>query len=149
MAFSTTLASRRQIIFKDIVTGTLIYAVVMGFFGDYTHILYTSSFSVTFMAALVMELLTFGTLALKDVTVAWYRRRQGRFNQVALILTVWLIIFLSKFVFLWVIDVIFGSAVAISGFFGLLIMILVMTISDQVLERIYQLLGDQAAQPKS
>lgn len=45
--------------------GTLIYAVVMGFFNDNTDYLFFDSFSTVFLAALVMQALTMATFGLK------------------------------------------------------------------------------------
>jgi hypothetical protein len=48
-----------------------------------------------------------------------------------------LILFLSKFVFLAVIDIIFGSSVEISGFIGLVIIIVTMTVSKYLIDLLY------------
>lgn len=103
----------KQKLFRDMVLGTLLYAVVLGFFNDYTSYLYTASFSVTFLAAFVMQVLTYLTLSLKNRTVRWFKNRNGRFSKVGLVLGVWLIMFLSKFVFLEVIDFVFGYTIDI------------------------------------
>ena len=42
--------SHKQRIFRDWTLGTLLYAVVMGFFNDYTDLLDVESFSTLFMA---------------------------------------------------------------------------------------------------
>jgi hypothetical protein len=118
------------------VLGTLLYAVVLGFFNDYTSYLYTASFSITFLAAFVMQVLTFLTFALKDRVVRWFKGRDGRFSKIGLVLGVWLIMFLSKFVFLEVIDFIFGYTVDISGFVGLVLIVVCLTIAQQLIEYI-------------
>ena len=100
------------------VVGILLYSVVLGFFNDYTDILQTRSYSVTFSVAVVMQLLTYLTFVLKDYVVRWFRRRGGPQHKVGIVFSVWLIMFLSKFVFLGVISVIFRDAVHISGFVG-------------------------------
>jgi hypothetical protein len=79
-----------------------------------------------------MQLLTFATFWLKDRVVGWFRRSDGSTNKVGLGLSVWLIMFLSKFVFLAVIDVIFGENVEISGFVGLLLMIICLTLVQKL-----------------
>jgi hypothetical protein len=122
----------RQEVFRDMVLGILLYSVVLGFFNDYTDILYTGTYSTTFAVAVVMQLLTFATFWLKDRVVGWFRRSDGSTNKVGLGLSVWLIMFLSKFVFLAVIDVIFGENVEISGFVGLLLMIICLTLVQKL-----------------
>ena len=116
-------ANGKQRLFRKMVVGILLYSVVLGFFNDYTDILQTRSYSVTFSVAVVMQLLTYLTFALKDRVVAWFRRRGGPQHKVGIVVSVWLIMFLSKFVFLGVISVIFRDAVHISGFVGLMVII--------------------------
>ena len=61
-----TSSSAKQKLFEDLVQGTLIYAVVLGFFNDYTDIVVTTSYSSTFLLAVVMQVLTYLTLLLKS-----------------------------------------------------------------------------------
>lgn len=136
-----TTPSARQAVFEDLVRGTLLYAVVLGFFADYTDILSTTSYSTTFMLAAVMQILTMLTLAFKGRVAGWFRQREGVRSKVGLGFSIWLIMFLSKFVFLAVIDWVFGSSVELNGFFGILILIAVMMLAQQVWDRLYILLG--------
>lgn len=134
--------SKKQIIFREMVLGTLVYAVVLGFFNDYTDILVTKSFSTTFLAAFVLQILTYLTLRLKKKVASKFKNRTGHWNKFAMIMSVWLILFFSKFVFLAVIDYIFGQAVEISGFVGLLAMIITMTVVKELIDYIFIKLGD-------
>ena len=133
--------TRRQEIFTELVTGILLYSVVLGFFNDYTDILHTGTYSVTFALAVVMQLLTYATLRLKDRVVRHFKGRSGRDLTVAMALSVWLVIFLSKFVFLWVISVVFRHEVQINGFVGLVLIIITMTLAKQLLDYIYSRLA--------
>jgi len=129
--------SSEQQLFFDMVLGTLVYAVVLGFFEDYTNILNTWSYSTTFFVAIVMQILTYLTFWLKSLVVKYFKGKEGSMYKAALVFGVWLILFLSKFVFLAVIDFIFGSAVEISGFVGLMIIILTMTVVKQLIDVAY------------
>ncbi len=133
--------SKNQAIFKDMFVGTLLYAVVMGFYCDYTDILNTSSFSVLFLASFVMQVLTFATFWVKGRVSSWFKAREGKKYKVGRIIGMWLVLFLSKFVFLEVIDVIFGDSVSVSGFVGLMGIILTMTIIDRLSAYVYSRLG--------
>lgn len=137
----TATNSSKQAIFRDMVLGTLLYAMVLGFFNDYTNILTTRSYSVTFAAAFVLQLLTYATLALKRAVVHRHNQKVAS-SKLLLVLSVWLILFLSKFVFLAVLDVIFGQNVEISGFVGLLAIIICLTLAQNAVEFIYKKLGD-------
>lgn len=142
MSSTQTGLSKKQIIYREMVLGTLVYAVVLGFFNDYTSILNTRSYSTTFLVAIVMQLLTYLTLLLKKKVSGNFREKPGTWNRVGHILGVWLVLFLSKFVFLATIDFIFGSYVEISGFIGLIAIILTMTIAKETIDYVFGKLGD-------
>jgi hypothetical protein len=137
MQIANTVESPKQQLFREMVLGTLVYAVVLGFFEDHTDILSTWSYTVTFFVAIVMQILTFITFWLKSLVVKYFKGKEGRKYKAALVFGVWLILFLSKFVFLAVINYIFGSAVEISGFVGLLLIIIIMTVSKYLLDVAY------------
>lgn len=124
------------------VIGVLLYTVVLGFFNDYTDILHTSSYSVTFLLAIVMQILTYLTFEVKKMAQRWFQDKSGSWYRFGLIFTVWLILFLSKFVFLWVISIVFRQEVHISGFIGLLLIVAILTVLQQSFEKIYYLLSD-------
>lgn len=123
------------------VLGILIYSVVLGFFEDYTNILSTWSYSITFLTAVVMQLLTYATFWLKSLIVKKFKGRGESKYKVALIFGVWFLMFSSKFVFLFVINSIFGDTVEISGFIGLVLIIITMTIARKLIEKAYQKLA--------
>lgn len=121
--------------FRDWTRGTLTYVVVMGLFDDSTTLLTVDSFSVLIFLALVMQALTAATLLLKDRTIARLRGRPGGPNRIRLGLSVWAIGFFSKFVFLWVLELIFGSAVEVE-LLGLILVIAAMLAVDFVIQRV-------------
>ncbi|HMS92573.1 MAG TPA: hypothetical protein PJ993_03450 [Candidatus Saccharibacteria bacterium] len=91
--------SNKQEFFLSMVIGVLLYSVVLGFFNDYTDILHTSSYSLTFLLAIVMQVLTYLTFEVKKMAQKWFSDKNGYWYKFGLIFTVWLILFLSKFVF--------------------------------------------------
>lgn len=132
----------KQQIFTDMLVGTLLYSVVLGFFNDYTDILITKSYSTTFLAALVLQVLTYATLHLKDIVKRLFKNKTGAGYKVGLVLCIWLILFFSKFIFLEIIDFIFGDNVQISGFFGLMAMIICMMLAGGIVDYGYKKLAD-------
>jgi hypothetical protein len=130
-----------QLLFKELFVGTLIYAVVLGFFDDYTSIVEASSFSYVFMAAIVLEVLTCGAFAIKGAIVRNLRQRDSRASTAAMAFGVWFVMFTSKFVFIWAIDGIFGDAVNINGFFGIFIVALVVTVVHRLADWAFVRLG--------
>lgn len=142
MPSSPQTLSNKQLIFREMVLGTLVYAVVLGFFNDYTSILSTKSYSTTFLVAVVLQVLTYFTLLLKKKVAGRFRQKSGRWSKVGLVMGVWLVLFVSKFVFLAVIDFIFGQAVEISGFIGLMAIIVVMTLAKESIDYLFNKLAD-------
>jgi hypothetical protein len=131
----------RQLLFKELFVGTLIYAVVLGFFDDYTSIVEARSFSYVFMAAIVLEVLTCGAFAVKDAIVKSLRHRESRASTVVMALGVWLVMFVSKFVFIWAIDLVCGENVNINGFFGIFVIALVVTVMHRLADWVFVRLG--------
>ena len=64
MSKQSTTAS--QGLFRNMFVGVLLYSVVLGFFNGYTDISHTTSYSITFSMAIVMQLLTVATFTVKD-----------------------------------------------------------------------------------
>lgn len=136
--------NKRQAIFRDWAAGILLYAVVLGFFNDYTGFITIASFSTIFFAALVLQALTYWTLSLKKWVGSRFSYPENKKFKPGKIFSIWAILFFSKFVFLAVIDFVFGTYVEISGFIGLTLIILIMTVTKEALSYIFNKLGDSA-----
>lgn len=133
--------TKQQKLFQEMFVGILLYSVVLGFFNDYTNLLHTGTYSVTFAVAVVMQVLTYLTFKLKDRVVVWFKHHDNVHSKYILVFSIWLIMFVSKFVFLAVIDLLFNE-VEISGFIALLIIIATMTVAQKAVSYIYQKLGE-------
>ena len=133
----------KQAVFRNMLVGTLLYSVVIGFFNDYTDILHTRSYSITFALAIVLQLLTFATLYIKKLMVKRSRKFDGARAKFALVFGVWIVLFLSKFVFLWAIGAIFKDSVELTGFLNVFVVVLTMTIAQRLLEFIDTKLATQ------
>ncbi len=127
-----------QLLFKEVFVGTLIYSVVLGFFNDYSDIVEAKSFSTIFFASIVLQVLTILAFLLKGKIVSWLRPRKGAVYKVLMFFSVWLVMFLSKFVFIWVIDQIFGDYISINGFFGILIIVVCVTAIHKLADYVFK-----------
>lgn len=136
------IGNKKQELFREIVLGTLLYTVVLGFFNDYTDVIHTNSYSTTFMVAIVMEILTYLTFMLKNQVVSWFKEKQTKFKKLLMSFFIWLILFVSKFIFIEVIAFVFRDEVKISGFIGILVMVACLTIAQRLVDYIYLILGD-------
>lgn len=123
--------------FQELFVGTLIYTTVLGFYNDYTDVVVANSFSTIFFAAIVLELLTYGVFKIKNRVVQYLKHKTQWFFKVLLFFTVWFIMFVSKFIFIWVIDIIFGEYISINGFFGILFVVLTVTLLHKLAYFVY------------
>ncbi len=122
--------------------GTFIYAVVLGFFNDYTTIVSARSFSTIFFASVVLEILTYLVFQLKNSIIAWLKDRDGLKYRIAMFFCVWLVMFTSKFVFIWALDVFFDDYIIINGFFGILLVVISVTIIHKLAYMVFRRLGE-------
>lgn len=141
MPLKTDRFTSRQIAFQELFIGTLIYSVVLGFFNDYTTIVEARSFSTIFFASVVLEILTYLAFRLKGQIIAWLKGREGLMYRILMFFCVWFIMFTSKFVFIWALDLLFGSYISINGFFGILLVVLCVTVVHKLAYKIFGMLG--------
>lgn len=123
--------------------GTLIYVVVLGFLSDYTSIVTAKSFSTIFLASIALEVLTYLAFKLKSRIVQLFRGRVGKLYRFLTVFGVWLIMFSSKFVFIWVLDVLFGSYIHVEGFFGILLVVAAVTLLHKLVNIVFLHLADE------
>lgn len=133
--------SPQQLAFQELFIGTLVYVMVLGFFNDYTSVVVAKSFSTIFYASLVLELLTYLAFKLKGVLIKWLRDRPGFGYRILLVISVWLVMFVSKFIFIWVLDLLFGNYININGFFGILLVVLCVSAIHRLAYVIFNKLG--------
>lgn len=141
MKSNKSVFTSRQLLFKELFVGTLIYITVLGFFNDYTSIVYAQSFSIIFYAAVILEVLTCLTFLLKDKIVSRLKDRPGLAYKLLMLWCVWLVLFLSKFVFIWAIDMLLGEYMTINGFLGILVVISSVTIIHKLADKSFKELG--------
>lgn len=131
----------KQLLFQEVFVGTLVYITVLGFFSDYTDIVYAKSFSTIFFASIILEILTYLAFQVKGLIITWLKDRTGSLYRMLMFFCVWLVMFLSKFIFIWTLDFIFGNYITIKGFFGILLVVLCVTIIHKLAYKIFIKLG--------
>lgn len=135
---ATTKLNSRQVLFKDLFVGTLIYAVVLGFFNDYTDIITSKSFSTIFLAAFVLQLLTYSVFWLKKKVITKLKPKKELKFKLMMIFGVWVVMFSSKFVFIGAIDLIFGENMNVSGFVGIMLVAISATIAARLSDFVFE-----------
>lgn len=120
--------TNRQKMLHEMFVGTLIYAVVLGFFDDYTDIIEVKSFSTIFLASIVLQLLTYLIFSLKKRLIARSKTKQSFTAKLPQLFLVWFVMFSSKFVFIGALNWLFGDYFYVSGFFGIMLVVVVTTL---------------------
>lgn len=134
-----------QALYRQILLGSLIYSVVLGFLDSYTSIVEVRSYSFLFAASIVLELLTVGAMAIKGQIIGRLRHRTRPRARILMVFGVWFVLFSSKFVFVWVIDAVFGDDVNVEGFFGILLVVGGVTVLQRLAGLVDELLGGPEA----
>ena len=139
---SAPAPNARQRFVVELAAGTALYAIILALFDDLTDLIHTSSALVTLALAVVLYALTALTFATKGRFTAWHIARGAPGGRGLRGFGLWLILFSSKFVFLWVIETLFPRNVEVSSFLGLMAVIAAFTITDRVARLVYARLSD-------
>lgn len=133
--------TRAQHVFAEWMTAVLVYTVILNLFVEYSEAFVIDSFTISVLTAIVLKGLLSIILRFEHRVGAFFKAREGRLNRVLGIILTISILFLSKFVILEVIDIIFREHVEINGFIPLVALIITMLIAEQIVLRVYERLG--------
>ncbi len=131
----------KQRLFTDWMTAVLVYTVILNLFVEHSDAFVIDSFTISVLTAIVLKAFLDIILRLEHRVAAYFKALDGTFYRVLGIFLTFSILFLSKFVILEAIDIIFGDHVEISGFIPLVALIITMLVADLLVHRIYERLG--------
>ena len=134
MAMTVTPAQER---FTSWVTSVLIDIVVLNLFVEYGHAIVIDSFSISILTALLLRVMVEAVRGLEQSVSAYFAAKQGMAAKVLRVVVVWLILFLSKFVILEVVNFVFGSHVELGSFIQIVAIIVAMLAANAALDMAY------------
>ena len=116
----------------------LVYTLVLNLFVEYWDAIVIDSFTISVLTAVVLKIL------LDLLTTVEHRVNAfvSRFSKVLGFVSLWLVLFLSKFVILEVIDIIFGEHVELGGFLDVVVLVITLMVARELTVRIYLALGE-------
>jgi len=120
----------------------LAYIVVLNLWVEFNDAVVIDSFVISIITAAVLLLLLVVILGLEHRVKAWFEAREGTAYKVIGTASTLLILFLSKFVILEVIDIIFGDHVALGHFVDILILVLLLIVAQKSMSWVWKRLGD-------
>ena len=137
--------SDRQRLFLRYYTGMLMDLVVLGLFSDWSDKVQVSSFSIALLAAILLQALLKGTIAVEHWVASHFKGKTGGWWKFARYFCAWLVLFGSKFVILEALSFAFGDSVkfegALHGLVWLIIVVVVMLIAEEIMVRVYRKLA--------
>lgn len=138
--------SNKQRLFIRYFTAILIDLTVLNLFVEYSEHVVIDSFTISLLAAVLLQVLLKLTIALEHRVAAYYKAKQGGFNKFMRYFTAWLILFGSKFVILEALVFAFGDAVYFGGpWHGVVVLIAVvitMLVAEEAIVQLYRRLSD-------
>jgi hypothetical protein len=137
--------SRRQYLFFRYTFFVLIDLTVLNLFNQYWDLVFIEHFSISLLAALLLQVLLQITIAIEHRVANFFKQKSGIKAKVLRGLSTWGILFGSKLVILEAINISFGSSVLFSGpIHGLVAFILVVIaiiVAEQIFLWIYRSLA--------
>ena len=133
----TVTVTTAQERFMSWASDVLVYTVVLNLFVEYSEAIVIDSFTISLFTAAVLKVLL-------DILTAVEHRASHFFGQYAKWLgyaSMWVVLFLSKFVILEVIDIIFGEHVELGKFLDVVFLVITMMVVRELAARAYKALG--------
>ncbi|HEX5939952.1 MAG TPA: hypothetical protein VFZ12_06295 [Dehalococcoidia bacterium] len=142
---SAQAPSNRQRLFLRYFTAILIDLVVLNFFVEYSTYVVIDSFTVSLLAAVLLQILLKLTIAVEHRVAAFFKARPGGFAKFMRFFCAWLVLFGSKFVILEALDIVFGHRVDFGGPFhglvALIVVVVAMLVAEEAIVRFVRRLG--------
>jgi hypothetical protein len=138
--------SRRQRAFMRYLTATLVDLVVLNLFIEYWKgYVSADSFTITLLAAVLLQALLKLTIALEHRLAAYFNAKPGAYAKFMRFFTAWLVLFGSKFVILEALALAFGDRLRfggpLHGIVALIVVVVAMLAVEAALVKFYRRLG--------
>jgi hypothetical protein len=145
MPASAEAPSDRQRLFARYLTAVLIDLVVLNLFVEYSKNVNIDSFTVSLLAAVLLQILLKVTIAIEHRVGAYFKARPGGLMTFLRFFFAWVLLFGSKFVILEALTFAFGDKVRFEGrwhgIVPLIIVIVAMLVAEELIVRLYRWLG--------
>ena len=131
-------ASKHQKLYLDWIFDLLIYIVILNLFVEYNSSVYIESFTLSIFVAIVFKILLYLLFSIEHRVSKFFKSFETKLGNTLNIISAFAILFVSKFIILEVIDILFGKYVEIKGFVTIVLIILSMIITRKLLVKIYE-----------
>lgn len=135
----------RQQLFVRYFTAILIDLTVLNLFDEYWDLVLIESFSVSLLAAILLQALLKITLKIEHYIGAYFKAKPGKLAKVMRLVSAWAVLFGSKFIILEAINIAFGDRVLFSGpihgIVAFIVVVVVMLIAEIAIVKLNHSLG--------
>jgi len=137
--------STHQQMFVRYFTAILIDLTVLNFFDEYWEHVKIASFTISLFTAVLLQVLLKMTIAFEHRIANYFKEKTGIKAKIQRLLSIWVIMFGSKFIIMEAVDFVFGDKVVFGGpFHGLVafvILVIVMLIAQYAIVKLYHSLA--------
>ena len=135
--------TRRQGVFISWTKDVLIYIIVLNLFVEYNAKIVIDSFTISIFTAILLKILLEIILKFEHMVAGFFKSRPGKLSSFLRVISTWLILFLSKFLILEVVDLVFGEHVELGKFLDVIVLVIALMVAREVFQRIYISLGER------
>ena len=133
--------SPAQVRFLSWVSEVLVDIVVLNLFVEFVHTIVIDSFAISILTAVLLKLMVDAVKGLEHAVSAYLAAKEGAVWKPLRFVAVWLILFLSKFVILEVVNFVFGDHVELGSFIEVAAIVVTMLAANAILQRVYRTLA--------
>ena len=128
----------------------LAYVVVLGLFVQFFPAVISEAFSITLLTAVLLKVVLEVVLAAKQAVLRRVRAATTTLARIVAILTLVLVLPGSKFVVLWLTDLVFGDAVSLGSFVSVTVLIIALMLARAGVRLLFRQPPDQPkTQPRA
>lgn len=134
--------TRTQQRFVSWTTDVLVYIVVLNLFVEFADSVVIDSFLISIFTAVVLKAMLDLILGFEHRVGVWFAEREGSVSKALSLVSTLAILFLSKFVILEVIDVVFGDDVELGSLVEVVLLVIALMAANRAFLWFYEQLGD-------
>ena len=145
MTMSTEVAkvtiTRAQQTYVDWYVDILVYTVVLNLFVEYVEAIQIDSFTISLLTAILLKALLAIIGGFERRVHHYFEQKEGTGWKVLGLVAIFSILFLSKFLILEIVDLVFGDRVELGHFIEVVVLIVSMIVARALADWIYKRLG--------
>jgi len=142
---SITINSKQHLFLKYALA-VLVDLTILNLFNQYWEFVFIETFTVSLFVALFFQLLVQIALKVEQYAAVFLEIKMGLKRKIHRVISAWVILFISKLVILWVLNVSFGESVVLGGpldgLVAFLLVVIAFIITGQMITWFYRSLSD-------